>query len=270
MHQSFSATCFFAALLYVVSPVAAAGMSPIAADNFESGKASALWNSFAYVTVKPLPAATGRSGNGLAFGYVGNPVDTRDATAEARFDLKKEYVELAIEYDLFIPANYKHITPSDRADNNKFLRLWQVSYSVGEQIGAGTLPQGLNGESKIGTDYKKFPDWGVSTAIKQADNFITLSDLGQWMTVKIHVKAPSDKSKGVIQIYKNGNLLLNDVAVPNNLPGLQGWRYGYLFGWANSGFREDTVLYIDNVKFSGETIAAFRSRALLPVFQLLF
>ncbi|GGY82240.1 hypothetical protein GCM10011613_28740 [Cellvibrio zantedeschiae] len=222
----------------------------IAEDNFESGVHSSLWNGFSYVSVAKLPQETGRTGYGLKMWYKGTALDTSDADAEARFDLKKEYTDLLIEFDLFIPANYKHVTPSDRAANNKFLRLWQVSYSEGEQIGAGTIPQDNTTTSIIGTDYKRFPNWGVSTAVKQSRDFITPEDLGHWMAIKIYARAPTDTSNGVLRIYKNKYVVLDDTNIANILPGTQGWRYGYLLGWANSGFREDTILYIDNVRFS--------------------
>jgi hypothetical protein len=238
-------------LVSLFAPLALATV--IAEDNFDSGVKGGVWKDFAYTTVEKLPSETGRTGYGLKFFYRGNPNDTADADAEARFDLKKEYTDILIEFDLFIPANYKHVTPSDRAANNKFLRLWQINYSEGEQVGAGTLVQDNNVSSIIGTDYKRFPNWGVSTGVKQARDFITAEDLGKWMSIKIYANAPTDQRPGTIRIYKNKYVLLDDANIANVLPGTQGWRYGYLLGWANSGFREDTALYMDNVRFSEES-----------------
>lgn len=219
-------------------------------DNFESGTASSYWTAFSWVSVQPLPPETGRSGKALQFKYKGNIDDTVDATAEARFDLKKIYTTVLIEFDLFIPANYRHMKPSDKIDNNKLLRMWQVNYGEGEQAGAGTLSQGTLGESRVGSDYKIKPEYGMSTGCLSANDFITTSDFGKWMTVKIYVEAPTDTTYGKIRIYKNNMLLLSDNNFRNVSVGSHGWRYGYLFGWANSGFREDTILYVDNVKFS--------------------
>lgn len=217
-------------------------------DNFDSGKASINWTDLSYVTVAPLPVETGRTGYGLRFRYVGNTNDTIDATAEARFDLKAEYTDISMEFDLFIPSNYIHIRPSDRADNNKFFRLWRVTYGQGDQIGASTVSQSDSG-STIGADYKQQPSWGVSTALSPYNNFITNDDLGRWMSIKINAVAPkSDTQKGTIQIWKNGQLIVRVDSVADSEAGEQGWRYGYLLGWANSGFRVDTDLYIDNVK----------------------
>lgn len=216
-------------------------------DNFDSGKASVNWTDLSYVTVVPLPVETGRTGYGLRFHYVGNANDTIDATAEARFDLKAEYTDISMEFDLFIPSNYIHIRPSDRADNNKFFRLWRVTYGQGDQIGASTVSQ--SGGSAIGADYKQQATWGVSTGLSPYNSFITSDDLGKWMAIKLNAIAPkNDTQKGSIQIWKNGQLIVRVDAVADSEPGDQGWRFGYLLGWANSGFRDDTDLYIDNVK----------------------
>ncbi|HOY24650.1 MAG TPA: hypothetical protein PK002_15950, partial [Cellvibrio sp.] len=235
----------------LLTPLAWAAV--IAEDNFETGVKGSVWKDFAYTTVEKLPSETGRTGYGLKFFYRGNSSELADATAEARFDLKKEYTDILIEFDLFVPSNYKHVTPSDKIANNKFLRLWQIKYSEGEQVGAGTLVQDNNSASIIGTDYKRFPNWGISTGVKQTRDFISADDLGKWMSIKIYASAPTDQHNGMIRIYKNKYLLLDDTNIANILPGIQGWRYGYLLGWANSGFREDTIFYMDNVRFSEES-----------------
>ena len=218
-------------------------------DDFESGKTGSYWTDLTYVSVEALPALTGRAGYAMKFRFVGNADDTKDAMSEARFDLGKEYKDINISFDLYIPTNYYHSKPSDRADNNKFFRLWRVQYSEGDQVGASTI-SALNGLSGIGADYKQQPGWGVSTALWANQDFITAADLGKWMSIKINAVAPiNDVNRGTIEIWKNGTLLLRSREVADSEPGEQGWRYGYLMGWANSGFREDTNLYIDNVKF---------------------
>lgn len=246
IYKSVSWVCSVLGLL--LTPLAWATV--IAEDNFESGVKGSVWKDFAYVTVEKLPVETGRTGYGLKFFYRGNASELADADAEARFDLKKEYTDILIEFDLFIPTNYKHVMPSDKTANNKFLRLWQTTYSVGEQVGAGTLVQDNSTASIIGTDYKRFQNWGISTGVKQSRDFISAADLGQWISVKIYASAPTDEHNGTLKIYKNKHVILDDTGIANILPGTQGWRYGYLLGWANSGFREDTILYMDNVRFS--------------------
>lgn len=220
----------------------------IAEDDFESGSASRIWGSMADATVAQLPSHTGRSGNALRFLFKGVASD-KDSWAEARFDLGREYTQLTIEFDLFVPSNYVHRKPSDNTDNNKFFRLWRVSYDDVEKLGASMLGQSTTGNSTIGSDYRVFADWGQSTAVKNATGFITADDRGKWMAVRIDIKAATDTTLGSIKIYKNGKVHLDDATIKNHVAGTQGYRYGYLLGWANSGFNEDTIMYIDNVRF---------------------
>ncbi len=236
-------------LLALQACAAASIGATIFEDDFESGKAGPYWKDLTYASVKPLPAKTGRSGYAMEFHFIGNVDDKKDATSEARFDLQAEYKDITMQFDLYIPSNYYHAKPSDNADNNKFFRLWRVKYSEGEQVGASTVSR-LNGASAIGADYKQQADWGVSTAMWAYESFITPADLGKWMTIKINAVAPiNDINRGIIEIWKNNALILRAREVANSEPGEQGWRYGYLMGWANSGYREDTTFYIDNVKF---------------------
>lgn len=227
----------------------------IAQDNFEAGADPKLWNGFTYVSVVDMLADTGRSGKGLKFTYLGNSNTTVDADAEARFDLGAIYKDILIEFDLYIPANYSHVTPSDSADNNKFFRLWQATYgdiTTGNQCGASMLANG--GGSLLGTDYQMHTDWSTSTAIVQYSKFITSADLGKWHTIKIWVKSGVKLGDfGFIKIYKDGTLIIDDKGLPVINKDPQGWRYGYLLGWANSGFRQNTNLYIDNVVMSANT-----------------
>jgi len=223
----------------------------IGRDDFETGTASRLWTGFEYASVADLQE-TGRSGKGLKFTFIGNSSSTVDATSEARFDLGAIYTDISIEYDLFIPTNYSHVVPSDRADNNKFFRLWQKTYgdiTTGNQLGASMLAN--SGGSVLGTDYQMFPGWGTSTAIVQYKSFITSADLGKWHTIKIWVKSGASLGDyGFIKIYKNGNLIIEDKGLPVINKLTQGWRYGYILGWSNSGFRQTTNLYVDNVVMS--------------------
>lgn len=212
-------------------------------DNFNSSTPSSYWNGQANVKVK----------NGSYEFYFKGGGDSSDSWAEARFDLKKQYNEITIIYDLYIPHNYFHRDTSS-GDNNKFLRVWTDTYNDLEKMGMSMGPQDSSGTSFIGEDYSLQSGWGTSTYVNHSNNFITPSDRGKWMAIKIYVKTASDSSPAEIKLYKNGALLHQNTNIQNNyVPGQQGIRHGYLLGWANSGFSQDTYILIDNVKFySGE------------------
>lgn len=213
-------------------------------DNFEQGKWASFWGAKTGVTVTSNAAKDGAYS--ARFFYPARP-DGGDGWSELRFDLGNYYNELAIQFDLYIPANYEHRN-SDGPDNNKFFRLWSETYNDKEKVGASIMPQG-SGESRIGSDYRKTAAKGVSTAIVSANDFITSKDYGKWVKIVIYIKAATDTNNFILKIYKNGALHLSDSHNNNYVAGTQGYRRGYLLGWSNSGFNQDTVFYIDNVKF---------------------
>lgn len=232
--------------LMLIFFVHAATADVIAEDDFESGKLSPVWGSLTSASVVDLPKETKRDGRAMRFFFKGGN-STADSFSEARFDLGREYLQLTIEFDMYVPTNYNHRRPGDNTNNNKFFRLWTKTYDDLEKVGASMLTEG--GGSTIGSDYRKAVDKGQSTAVMNESGFITAEDRGRWMAVRIDVKAATDKSLGSIKIFKNGKLHLNDSTIKNHVAGEQGYRYGYLLGWANSGFSEDTIIYLDNVRF---------------------
>lgn len=216
----------------------------IVQDDFEGGQWKSFWGSKTRASVSSERPRDGRYSARFAF-QAAAPGD--DSFSELRFDLGGEYRELTIEFDLFVPSNYRH--RPDSPDNNKFFRLWLHDYDDVEKIGASLRSQGTTGNSRIGTDYRKEANLGMSTTLKSANDFITAADKGKWMKVSIYIKSATNTSNGIIRIFKNGRLFLDDSGIKNHVAGTQGYRYGYLLGWANSGFAEETIFYIDNVRF---------------------
>jgi hypothetical protein len=223
----------------------------VSTSEFETAAREYPWTNFTNVDVSELSGFNAGPGMGLSFFFKGSGAE-EDSFAEARFALDRAYLHLIINFDMFVPANYVHRDTGNNSDNNKFFRLWLNDYGDQEKLGASL--RGSGGESLIGTDYSLYPTWGTSTTIKTRAGFISESDKGQWLTVKLDVVAPTDSSMGSISIYKNGELFLQDEEVPNLVLGQQGYQKGYLLGWANSGFSTDTYILIDNVRFiDGET-----------------
>jgi len=238
------------AILLVAAMSSSVNAGIVASDNFEAGDWAAFWGSTVYATVASDLSKDG--GYAAKLTYPGVAID-EDGWAELRFDLGVPYEELSIRFDLYIPGNYKH-RDAPGGDNNKFFRLWSETYADLEKVGAGFLRQGSVGESSIGTDYRRYADWGVSTGVVEAGDFVTMDDVGKWMAVVIYVKAATDLAPAEVRIYKNGKLHLDDAPSLNYKAGTQGYRYGYLLGWANSGYTEKTSFYIDNVEFHNNDI----------------
>lgn len=234
------------------SPVNIEEANIIYSDDFESGDfflngTESIWTDKALVSICVL-----EDKNSVAdFNFKGSSDLSKDAMSELRFDLGKLYTEIWIRFDLFIPKNYKH-RDGISTDNNKFFRLYPETYDDSEKIGASLMKNtDGNGGSSMAIDYSKQADWGLSLAAGGiAQNFITDVDLGEWMQVKICVKTAEGDTPAYIAIYKNKSLFIEKSVALDYDPDINGLRYGYLLGWSNSGFDEDTHLLIDNIFFT--------------------
>jgi len=259
MRKLTSPLCFF----FLLGTANLSAQTLIVSDDFENGFAD-FWGDLTSVSISDEMPKKGESSARFRFG--GAP-DGEDSWSEARFDLGDQYEELSIKFDLYIPSNYEH-RPHNNGQgwtNNKFLRLWTDTYADLEKVGATMYNQFDNGnsgtgnntyDSSIGNDYRREASWGMSSSVTTYENFITLeNDRGKWMSVVIYVKAGTDTSPTEFRFYKNGQLLVEDLFNNNWVPGTQGYQKGYLLGWANSGFTEQTNLYMDNVEFyAGEVV----------------
>lgn len=223
-------------------------------DDFESGtfgktvvaastSTTARWGdrpSVAVVQTRP------KAGRYSAQFHFANDADG-DAWSELRFDLGKLNNAVWMQYDLYIPANYAH-RPSG---NNKFFRLWGADYGDQEKVGASTwdIDSG-GGICRLNGDWNTGPGMGEHGA--GSTPFIAAADLGTWMTIKIYVKAATATTNGTLNIWKNGTLVINNTGTMNNYTSgnPHAYRYGYLLGWANTGFTQNTDMYIDNVVFA--------------------
>ena len=211
-------------------------------DDFESG----VFDPTYYDTSNNASIITEVSGNKAAqLQFIGAALGV-DANADLRFDLQATYNKLSISYDLFIPANYIH--RDDPPSNNKFFRLWQALYTEDEKIGASMRPEVGDG-STIFIEQRTVASGGMDQIGTSVSGFIAAADLDDWMHIDILVTSADTVQDGLIQIYKNDSLL--KTIIPNNdFSGtLAGYRYGYLMGWANTGFTATTNILIDNLIF---------------------
>lgn len=185
---------------------------------------------------------------------VGNP-DSPDSWKELEFSLGAQYSEIWIKYDIFIPSNYVHRTGG--AENNKLMYLYNAATTAGSTcyFGFESWPDGSGSYVPLhlkydGTDYGHDHP-GNNYFGQTSDPFpfvVTASDLNKWMTLVFHLKYSTSAvaSDGVAEVWKNGTkemeyLTLDNYSTTNNY-----FDRGYILGWANSGFANDTTLYVDN------------------------
>ena len=260
------------ALMTVIATSSAAfgATGDIFADSFESGARATSTDGFVWsrtgdsVFVSDQVARTGT--HSLCFLYKGKP-SGMDSTAEQRFKLGSENTELWLQFFVRFPANYRH--RSDSPSNNKFLMLWSRDYKdPGITAGMHLWADG-NGNSNlsytVGLLSPHFPsiEDGGHPRMVSVD-----TDLEKWIEVTYHWKRQSAEtaSDGVVEIWRRvgdgprekiisaTDLNRNWSSDGGSNPGYNFIDQGYLMGWSNSGFDQDTTICIDDVRFSAKPL----------------
>lgn len=237
-------------------------MAVTGTDDFESGDLASPTGSLVWgdSTIFDGPgdievvSGIGKDGGyGLLLRY-GPDAAGEDTACEQHFEIPGLWPDFGIVFDLFIPANYRH--RDDRPSNNKLLALWHDTYgnAATEPHVVIELERETDDESwiRISSAHAeacetRFPD-DVSFGLAP---LITAADHGTWIQVIVAVHAEYQNS--FIYIYKNGSVIAGispsqhySITCPA-WSGLESWNFGYLMGWSNSGFEEQTDFVIDNV-----------------------
>ena len=199
--------------------------------------------------------------NSLRFRYPAG-----EAWSEQRFELGGAYPEVWLSYWIRVPTNYFRATPS----NNKWLVFQMVPHNSTSGFGDYShvemrdWPMGNDsGAMKVDIQFRNGAN-GNFTISDAYDNFITPADAGQWMHLVYHFKASSSNTAtdGLVRMYRRWNgeteyTLINDlsnIAVGMGPASIAadtlGWTSGYLLGWANSAYAEDTEWLIDQFTVS--------------------
>ena len=246
-------------------------------DGFESGDLShttngAKWKSSNHqpgdsVTVSDEISYTGKYS--LKFHYKGRPLG-KDGWAEQRFYLGKKYTGLYVRFYIHFPLNFE--IRNDPPANNKIIYVWGSSYGnpsdykqSQEVESSGFLPK----SRKVyvsGNDWNLDCSGGTGTISNiQGIGFWPFSNLslGKWLCFEYHFKLDSGVSDGAMEFWvdgekKYGKTNLSWIGAPCS-PGY--FLNGYLMGWANSGYSNDTDIYIDNVVFSTTYIGPIGTRS---------
>ncbi|MDZ7759322.1 MAG: hypothetical protein U5L00_03585 [Desulfovermiculus sp.] len=180
-----------------------------------------------------------------------------ESWAEQRFNMGGSYPELWIAYWIRIPTNYIHGTGGGGSVNQKFAAFWTVSYndSVDPSCVLNFWPNNAN-------------DGGSRSTVvinngghqQSYDDFIEYpEDQGRWMHVVVRMKLSSSQGaqNGRLEWWRrwegeNSYTKLADITnidwdVPSDSPG---WSAGYLMGWANGSYDENTEFLLDDFTMS--------------------
>lgn len=170
--------------------------------------------------------------------------------AEQRFKLGRHYEDLWIGYWARVPINFVH-----GSLNNKFLSLWPESYDRPGTVTWQTRPNGSGGAVLV------VQDGGVTDGERQATQFIEVpKDQGRWMHIVARVKSASgpNANDGIIQFYRrwegeNNYKKLHEKTISDtwdDTSNQQGISQGYILGWANDPFNDDTEWLVDEFTLS--------------------
>ncbi|MEJ2611416.1 MAG: hypothetical protein P8179_15370 [Candidatus Thiodiazotropha sp.] len=180
-----------------------------------------------------------------------------EAMSEQRFDLGTPHADIWISFWLRVPVNYAH---GPVGDPNKLFALWMDGYS---QAGDGSTfwlsmwrDWHINPSDSLLAFTYSLGGNTSSVAFKQEVPFIKTSDSGRWMQMVIHIKAESSpgSSDGVVQTFRRWNdetsftTIHSSSSVPLKIPvgGPKGFKAGYILGWANAAYTEDTEWLMDD------------------------
>lgn len=172
--------------------------------------------------------------------------------AEQRFFLGRHYPELWVRYWIRVPTNYYQ-----GGLNNKFAAFWTNVYDDLGDVTWQTRPTS-GGSAKLVVS-----DGGTSQPETDAYNgFISVpADRGRWMQV-VYRMIPASSSTardGILQFYRrwsneeNFTLLYNKTNARFHMGG-QGIHQGYLMGWANDPYKEETEWLLDGFTVSATSL----------------
>ena len=213
---------------------------------------------------------------GLLFSYREGP----NSWSEQRFKLnqevlgKKGLTEMWIQYDLFIPDNYRAIDGNPDSGQwfgggHKVLTMYADAYSypnttmIFGQLFARKDKNGVtnyDGHAYNNSTLSTYKDgeriytyFGVDKAREKAWIFVD-RDLGKWQRRTVRFKFPTTETSndGVVQVWiqrADGNVsTLIDVTNGNFFAYNQSYfNAGYFNGWCNDGLDGQTYFLLDNV-----------------------
>jgi len=175
---------------------------------------------------------------------------------EGSFGLGQYYTELWVRRWVRVPINYYH-----GSLNNKWFSIFptRTRYDEKGTLTVQTRPDGSDGSAQV-----VYQDGGVTSGETGWTPYISVpADRGRWMQIVYRVKQASSPTAndGIFQhwrrwadesaftlIHSKTNAQLYNEIDPN------GFKEGYVFGWANDPYTENTEFLMDDFELSTQPL----------------
>lgn len=172
--------------------------------------------------------------------------------------------DVYIRYYVKFPSNYI-VREDDGVTNNKIIEIWGDSYGTdthlaGSESWAGSLatlgPTAYANDptyttlsyATTGTVYTHLM-WYPSLGFSGWE--LTANDLNKWLCFEWHFKKDTGSGNGAMEFFVDGVRRWGGTSVQYaGAPTSGTFNNGYLFGWSNSGFAQDTAIYVDDFVIS--------------------
>lgn len=222
-------------------------VTPFFADDFESGDFAKGNDRFRWSEPNKTKVDNAVAHSGaysLRFRYPGSDLGA-DAMAEQRFELEGEPRELWVEWWVYLPPNWT-LRDDSGPSNNKLFAVWNEVYS-GDNV-------------MVVAEYHRADESTAYTAVVSRNHMrspslvaapvFTAAQRGQWTRLRMHLRSATSETSldGLFETLRDSTLTtryLGELWSPNG----KTWKQGYFLGWANTGFTEETHIFVDDVKF---------------------
>lgn len=217
------------------------GVEPFFTDSFDGGQKHDA-NGFSWLG-GGMPVVEFDGAHAMLFRY-GPDAPGEDSHREQRFDFGRDLAEVWVEYSLYVPDNFT--VRDDRPGNNKLVGFWATTY---------------NNPLQVVFEYQGWPEadvrvlcisnvGGCNSGGTKHTHVLDETMRGEWLRIRVHLRA--GEADGVVALWRDDTLVYSyDPAPLWTSSGVNSFRRGYLLGWANSGFTEETRFYITDFRVWG-------------------
>ena len=229
----------------------------------------------------PRPAENAADETGeysMRFRYAAN-----NEWTEQRFDLGGAYKDLWVSYWIRVPTNYSRgLTKTGGGTNNKWFVMWMgrsktkfssdYTNNAISRFGVNTRPGIMAGDASIEMSLRD--GTGGSSATVGYSNFITRADAGRWMHLVYQLKASTNTKDGTIRTHRRwyGEQEYTLIAEMNNISvgvgagsiaaGREGWGAGYILGYANMPYANDTEWLLDDFTTANHSLLSVNASSM--------